>query len=121
QVADRGVDAHPVAEAPEPRRDLVAEPAEDLELDLPAVAAALLEEGGRVGQRAQVVGCDRGTHRPPNLDQPPAQALEARVALALLAPHRGLPPALGRHHSLVIPVGALDEADRRRWAAVGER
>ncbi len=66
------------------------------------------------------MGGDRGAHPVTRVDQDVAEALEAGVAVALVAPHRRRPAALGGDHPLVVPIGALDQPDRGRHLAVAQ-
>ena len=111
----------PVPEPAEAGGDLVAQAAQHLELELLRSPAPALQIGDRLRKRAQIMGGDCRANPVARVDQPPAQALEAGVALALLGPHRRLPSVLGRDDPLVVPVGALDQPDGRRHAASDQR
>ena len=116
QVADRAIGAHAAAGGQQRGLRLVAQAAQDLQLD---VGAARVGVGGGVGDRPQVVRGDRGADAAVGLrvDQAPRQRLVVAVARAAVLEDRRRPAVLDRLDGLVVPVGALDQADGERLRA----
>ena len=101
--------------------ELVAEAAQDLELEVAIVAAGQPVDGDRVRDRAQVVRGDGDADRGAGVEQPARQRLEVAVAVGLDLEHRRRPAVLARLDELVVPVGALDEPDLERRRALDGR
>ena len=97
----------------------VAQPAQDLQLQVGAVAAGQLVVGDRVRDRAQVVAGDRHAQRGTGVEQPARQHLEVAVRVGLDLEHRRAPAVLYRLDDLVVPVRALDEPHGQRVGALG--
>ena len=119
EVADRAVGAHAAAGRGDRGLRVVAQAAQDLELEVLGAHVARVGVGGGVRDRAQVVRRDRHLDQRRGVDQALGEQLEVAVALAAVHEHRRRPAVLGGLDDLVVPVGALDQADRERVPARG--
>ena len=102
-------------------RELVAEAAQDLQLEVAVVASGQAVVGDRVGDRAQVVGGDGDAHAGVASISARGKRLEVAVPVRLVLEHRHAPAVLARLDHLVVPVGALDQAHRERLRARASR
>ena len=100
---------------------VVAEAAQHLQLEVLVRRAepAVLRDG--MGDRAQVVAGDGGPDGRPRLQQADREVLEVAVRVGLDLEDRRVPAVLSCFDDLVVPVGALDEADGQRRRAVRVR
>ncbi len=97
----------------------VAEAAQHLQLEVGVLAAGEAVVGDRVGDGAQVVRADGQPHRPARVEQPARELLEVEVAVGLDLEDGDGPAVLLGLDELVVPVGALDEADGERAGRAG--
>ena len=117
QVAHRAVGAHAALPLRERVREVVAQAAQHLDLEVASSPGV----GDRVRDRAQVVRRDRHAHERARVEQPPRELLEVAVAVGLALEDRRVPAVLARLDHLVVPVGALHEPDDERRAALRRR
>ena len=118
EVPDRAVGAHAQAQRRDRGLQRIAEPAQDLELEVGVRAAGEPVVGDRVRDRAQVVRGDRDPDLRPRVQEPAREQLEVRIGVGLDVEHRRRPAVLRGLDELVVPVGALDQPDRQRLRAL---
>ena len=117
EVADRAVRAHAQPGGGERVPEVVAEAAQDLELEVAGPPPSMRVARDRMRDRAQVVAGDRRRARAgaPRAGGPSAP--RSCVAVGLALEHRRAPAVLARLDDLVVPVGALDQAHDERLVA----
>ena len=114
QLADRPVHAQAQAEPLDRGVHGLGHAVEHLHLVAVVGDAPVARVAHRVGERAQVVGAERGPHLAVVVVQEPDAALVAGVGLVLVLEDRRRPAAGAGVDRLGVPVGALHEPHRDR-------
>ena len=117
QLAERHVDAHPLAALGERAHQRLGHAVQRLELDASGGQAIGLARGQRVGDRADVVAADGEIDRVGVLEKQAGEALERRVRLGLRLEHGHGPVLELGVGGLVVPVRALHQTHAHRRAA----
>ena len=116
EVADRAVGAHAQAHAGERLLEVVAEAAQDLELEVASAGRAARARGRSSGRCGEAIA---GRTSGRSASRRVVRRSKLRSLSTLASKTGGDPAVLARLDGLVLPVGALDQADRERRARRG--